>query len=415
MDFPVTETLSNEEVMAVKEENVSWFHWIRGRLFAAPLGALQAAAEAVARMTPKGIAERKRFLPLRVDPDLRKRLQELLNRAGPRSMPGNLDRCLDRIQAETDRHNRNNLTRTAAYLSFFRRHPEVHWAFLAHMVSRNGGWNMTDLKGGLLSKLLGADVRNRLFDMLEQSNASIFGDAYPQLLLYEESLRAGKPLFHLLQACGVSRFMHPVWELFWEARDSVLLTMALIVNEQHVVEKRVLGRPAMREHAVGTLPFQAQSAMQFNQVFFPYEGEGVQSKVLAGLTVENFANVKERIAVGRTLYAVLYGIPEVAEGARRFAERTPHSGSRADYWPGMFTSVQDDSGGRFYSPRLEDAWKDQPLRRPERLDWFRSAEEACGYLRDTSPPYPYEMSGAHRNAYRKLVLAVRAAELAGIR
>lgn len=31
---------------------------------------------------------------------------------------------------------------------------EIHWALLGHMVSRNGGWNMTDLKGDLYTRIL---------------------------------------------------------------------------------------------------------------------------------------------------------------------------------------------------------------------------------------------------------------------
>src|SRR5688572_27702533 len=49
-----------------------------------------------------------------------------------------------RIYKETEQNNVNNLTRTEAYLRFFSKHKEIHWAFLAHMVSRNGGYSMTD-------------------------------------------------------------------------------------------------------------------------------------------------------------------------------------------------------------------------------------------------------------------------------
>ncbi|WP_253263926.1 DUF2515 family protein [Geobacillus sp. BMUD] len=67
------------------------------------------------------------------------------------------------IRRKTAEHNRNNVTRTAAYLTFFERHREIHWAFLAHLVSRNGGWNMTDLRGGLLPFLLPEQIVAPLF------------------------------------------------------------------------------------------------------------------------------------------------------------------------------------------------------------------------------------------------------------
>src|SRR3954466_2277733 len=57
---------------------------------------------------------------------------------------------IEHIRNQTRLLNQNNVTRTKAYLDFYKLHPEIHWAFLGHMVSRNGGWNMTDLKGEFL-------------------------------------------------------------------------------------------------------------------------------------------------------------------------------------------------------------------------------------------------------------------------
>jgi len=58
------------------------------------------------------------------------------------------------IRLKTKQLNVNNVTRTKACLDFYIFRPEINWAFLGHMVSRNGGWNMTDLKGELLSRLM---------------------------------------------------------------------------------------------------------------------------------------------------------------------------------------------------------------------------------------------------------------------
>jgi len=335
-------------------------------------------------------------------------------------------RLIGRILRETRERNRNNATRTAAYRGFYERRPEVHWAFLAHMVSRNGGWNMTDLRGDLLPRLLSAATRRHMFDMLEDANAFIFGDAYPQLLLYEESLRAGRPLFSLLPAFGVSRFMRPVWERFWETRDSALLTVALIVNEQHYIEGRVVQNPEVQRRVLGTLPFQAQAALQLNQVFFPYEQRGPSGRRrLAGLILTDFGSLKERIDVGKRLYGILFGIPSVRDGAERFAAAQPHTGSRADYWPELFAAVRDrppeasyaerldgetlrPGAPRFYSPRLLDAWNDRPLREPERYDWLRDPKRACAYLTDAAPPFPFEMSAEYCYGLNKVELAVLA-------
>ena len=75
--------------------------------------------------------------------------------------------------------------------------------FLASMVSRNAGWNMTDLEGRYYATVLPQTVKNICFN-LRRSKLDYFLDAFPQLLLYEESKRRQIPLFHLLQYFNVS-------------------------------------------------------------------------------------------------------------------------------------------------------------------------------------------------------------------
>ena len=67
-----------------------------------------------------------------------------------------------------------------------------------------------------------------------------FLDAFPQLLLYEESKKRRAPLFHLLQYFNVSIFMEKEWLLFWERRDMNRLMTALIINEQNKIQKPVI-------------------------------------------------------------------------------------------------------------------------------------------------------------------------------
>ena len=117
---------------------------------------------------------------------------------------------LKRIVAQTQLDNRNNVTRTHAYWACYRDFPELHWALLAHMVSRNGGWCMTDLRGELLPHLLNNQATGHLFSFLERANALIFQDAYPQLLLYAESKRRKLSLFHLLPHLQISAWMLPI-------------------------------------------------------------------------------------------------------------------------------------------------------------------------------------------------------------
>jgi hypothetical protein len=336
---------------------------------------------------------------------------------------------IERLQQAVKSHNRNNITRTAAYLQMFHELPELHWSFLAHMVSRNGGWCMTDLKGELLPYLLNEEQREFIFQFLERANALIFHDAYPQLLLYQESRRIGRSLFHLLPAFEVSAFMRPVWENFWEYRDSALLTVCLIINEQHYIEKRVVQHPVYQEHVLDTLFFTAQSVLQLNQVVFPYRTEGEEQLRMAGLILENFSSLHERIEVGKNLYAILFGIPAISAGARQFASMKRHTGSRTDYWPHLFASVRKLppvprgqlqerlNGGQLrpgaqplYSPPLGSAWKDRLMASPEPGDWFTDLS-ATGFVTDMEAPQSFEMTHEYGLGLNKIELAVLAGDL----
>jgi hypothetical protein len=362
------------------------------------------------------------------------------------------------IHEQTIVANQNNVTRTEAYRQIYFRHPELHWAFLAHMVSRNGGWNMTDLKGELLSRLMGDRERTEFFLFLERCNSLIFQDAYPQLLLYEESMQRNTNLSKLLPEFFVSNFMKPFWDDFWLRKDPAMLTLALIVNEQNYIEGRVVQNFPYKQHVLNTLQFKMQSLFQLTQVFFPYraesrEGEFRKGKIspgesrqdrsnrtrLAGIHLENFSDLNERIQFGKQLYAILFGIPQVHQTALEFAKRVPHTGSRADYWPDLFTaflpsrqeSTSQGSGAAgvfpryrqerlvacrlqsgappFYSPRLEDAWQDQTFQVPDRRDWFRD-DSPLQHFVSVRAPVLFDMTDNFCLELNKLELAVLALE-----
>ncbi|GGG12808.1 DUF2515 domain-containing protein [Paenibacillus abyssi] len=334
-----------------------------------------------------------------------------------------------RIREQTKRCNRNNVTRTAAYLAFYRRHPEVHWAFLAHMVSRNGGWNMTDLQGELLPRLLHRAQREATFGFLERANALIFGDAYPQLLLYEAGMQAGRELTHLLPAFGVSRFMAPVWSQFWRRRDPAILTVALIVNEQNFIEQRIVRHPYYRKHVLDAAFFGMQSLLQLNQILFPYElGKG--SVKLGGIILEDFKDLHERIEFGKRLYAMLFSVPLIYEGAYSFACAVRHTGSRTDYAPHLFSMVRHRPRQRkyrerlegcrlrpgaepLYSPALAAAWPDVPLEPAEPGDWFKETASAAGYFRELALPRSFEITNEYGFALQKVEIAILAAQQFG--
>lgn len=275
-------------------------------------------------------------------------------------------RIIKDIRNETAKFNRNNLTRTEAYLTFYKKHPEIHWALLAHMVSRNGGYHMTDLKGDLMNHLFKEADRRKFFRFLEDANAAIFADAYPQLLLYSYAVNQSFDLRKFLTIFHVSRFMRPIWEQFSHKKNSTLLTIALIINEQQMLEERLLTRPP-HSHLLKRLDFQLQENLGFTMVLFPYEQKKDMLTRMTGLVVKRFADLKSRILIGKKLYSLLFQDLQVLKGVLEFCGDVPHSGSRADYWSGVFSTKNRN---RVYSPVLGDAWSDATLSYVPKNDWF---------------------------------------------
>ncbi|WP_409305817.1 DUF2515 family protein [Peribacillus sp. SCS-155] len=278
---------------------------------------------------------------------------------------------LKRIRSETLKLNMNNITRTKAYLEFYKRNPEVHWAFLAHMVSRNGGYHMTDLKGSIMKDLIPYGDRAKYFLFLEEANAAIFADAYPQLLLYENF--KGSPHFpsNLLGYFHISRFMIPIWEDFLKNRNSSLLTVALIINEQRMLQERILKK---RSHIdlINGIDFKLQDFLGFTAVVFPYKKKRKQEYALTGVTVHRFAEPDKRIMTGKTLYNLLFGYSDVWLGIKDFAFSHSHTASRADYWSQIF-SPNKGNPFKHYSPTLTEAWENCPFS-AKTGDWFNDEE-----------------------------------------
>lgn len=122
---------------------------------------------------------------------------------------------INNIKIQTEQLNKNNVTRTRAYYQFYIRYPEIHWALLGHMVSRNGGWNMTDLKGDLYTKLLSEQDQITFFSFLERGIGSFF-KMYILNFYFMNKVLKSKKLFHLLPHLNVSTFMETMWNDFWK-------------------------------------------------------------------------------------------------------------------------------------------------------------------------------------------------------
>jgi hypothetical protein len=285
------------------------------------------------------------------------------------------------------------------------------------MVSRNGGWNLTDLKGDFLTRLLSKKERNTFFDFLERGNWLIFQDAYPQFLLYSESLKRGKPLFYLLPYLNISTFMETIWNFFWKSSDPFILTVALIINEQNYLEKRVICNPNYQKAVLNTLEFKLQDVLSVNHILFPY-----QKKSLMGQTVHQFESLHERILLGKRLYALLF---QKKDHFVKWAKIHPHTGSRKDYWPHIFNNVNEGIPGipyqlrlnscklkwgarRIYSPDLTSVWKNVSHQEAEKGDWFLDWKVA-DYLLEHNEP---QTNGEIEYEYCKMLERLEVAALA---
>lgn len=279
-------------------------------------------------------------------------------KAGKAELTSKEEMLLFKIRLETSKLNLDNISRTNAYLDFYLQHPNIIWAFLASMVSRNGGYNMCDLEGEWFPKILEPSVRQQLFHTYERANWTIFHDAYPQLLLYHYSTKVGRPLFHLLKYFNISTFMEREWSFYWSNREKERLMNALIINEQNVIHHSVILHHEYRKRVFNTLRFLFQDFFHFSAVVLPtVNGE------IYGASVNGFKSVDKRINLGQRIASILFD-PELYPQFLEFALRTEHTGSRYDYERYLMNKKRETPFLRCTFPVIHhhDHW--QP-------DWFR--------------------------------------------
>ncbi|MGV6976042.1 DUF2515 domain-containing protein [Bacillus toyonensis] len=332
---------------------------------------------------------------------------------------------INNIKIQTEQLNKNNVTRTRAYYQFYIRYPEIHWSLLGHMVSRNGGWNMTDLKGDLYTKLLSEKDQITFFSFLERGNWLIFQDVYPQFLLYEQSVKKAKKLFHLLPHLNVSTFMETMWNDFWKTGNKKTLAIATIINEQNYLEKRVIQNAHFQKTVLNSIGFKLFDFFQFNHILFPfYENNTNQKTLLIGDTMKHFTSLHERILIGKRLYSLLFRDTHILSQIIYWAEHHPHTGSRKDYWPHLFSSVNESfsrefykrrikkcqlrSGAyRIYSPALIYAWRDMKHEEVESEDWFTDWQ-VVNYLVDKEENMNGKITEDYCKTLEKIELAILA-------
>ncbi|QPC46523.1 DUF2515 family protein [Mangrovibacillus cuniculi] len=302
------------------------------------------------------------------------------------------------IQKKTETNNRNNVTRTAAYLSFFHANPEVHWAFLAHMVSRNGGYQMTDLKGDILPSVLSSKEIDLTFSLLETANAWIFKDAYPQLLMWEFCKKKKEDLFPLLSLFSVSKFMIEKWQQAFQQEifPSMFMTCSLIINEQKMLQTRLLDQSSSYVDLFHSLKYRFQEKMGWTDIVFPKKTFWKNS--LYGISIDSFLDDRSRIQTGFSLYKLLFQSNDKVASYLSFATNQPHTASRQDYWPFHFSSNRQKNN-RIFSPSLKHAWEDRSIRPMPTQDWYIPKEELL--IKDFYEAYTISKNGFNRSRMHK--------------
>ncbi|MBO9129428.1 DUF2515 domain-containing protein [Bacillus sp. 165] len=338
-------------------------------------------------------------------------------------LPEEETRLVHEIKERTALHNKNNVTRTHAYFQFYLRYSEIRWALLGHMVSRNGGWNMTDLKGDLYTRLLSEQDQLIFFSFLERGNWLIFQDVYPQFLLYEQSVKRAKNLFHLLPFFNVSTFMETMWNHFWRTGNYDTLAIATIINEQSYLEKRVIQNNQVNKNILNSLGFKLYDFFRFNHILFPFYKDE-KNISLVGDTMKHFTSLHERILLGKRLYSLLFRCENILSGVINWARDHPHTGSRKDYWPHLFSDVNEafsrafykrrtkqgqlrKGANRLYSPQLNYVWRDIHHEEAENGDWFEDWR-IMNYLMNEEEHTDGEIYDEYCTAIEKIELAILA-------
>lgn len=326
--------------------------------------------------------------------------QDIATRRKNKALSENDQGLSNKIKKAAQKGNKDNISRTVRYQQYFKKNPEIKWALLASMVSRNAGWNMTDLVGRWYSSVISRDYRDLLFLTYERANWLIFDDAYPQLLVYEASKKRGRPLFYLLKTFDVSIYMEMEWELFWQKEEENHLCTALIINEQNIIQKPVIEQSFYNKKVFRSLPFRIQDWFHFNTVIFPTEhGE------LYGFSVHDFRKLKNRILLGQQLQWLLFHSKESGL-IQRFAFKYQHTGSRFDYERFLQTRRKRRS-----TPFLRAVYPVIRHHRSYREDWYRPKMKLNNYFYPVYIPRPYTVTSWYTKKQKQLHAAVLLHEL----
>jgi hypothetical protein len=143
-------------------------------------------------------------------------------------------------------------------LNFYIANPEIQWSLLAHVVSRNVSYNLTDLKTRYFKRLIDKSALLHIFHTYEKANWIIFSDAFPQLLLYEYNKFNRLNDYSILEENQTSEFIIKEWEIYHRNKENKQLTISQIINEQNLIHKTVIKDKLINKNVFQSLAFNLQ-------------------------------------------------------------------------------------------------------------------------------------------------------------
>ncbi len=276
----------------------------------------------------------------------------------------------ERFLEEIHARNVDNVARTDSYLELYAHTRgaghELPWLFMAHMVSRNAGYLMSDLARTLTDARTPrtpsvVQVIETVMALLERANYLIFHDAWFHVL--------GHLLGRTAEAGRTPAFMRAAWLRYEHAAvraiDRALeraLVMDLVHNEQHFIERRVVHHPRFAA-GLATIEMIEREGRE-KPIHFPI-GPAPNSPN-SEIRVGGFADLTRRITTGARIFDEVLADRGRRDALYVWARSHPHTGSRMVY------------GGK-PGPTVREAW---PVARVRAL-----AEDIHGPA-EPDPTYP---------------------------
>lgn len=252
---------------------------------------------------------------------------------------------LDRWLAELDARNVDNVARTDSYLELYAwtraDGRDLPWVLMAHLVSRNAGYLMTDLARTLDGRQVEpslADAMRTLFLLLERANYLIFLDAWHHVLHHlggrTDALAPPRTPAFMVDAWRRYEADAPAPPAALPAALERRIVLELVHNEQHLIEHRAVHHP----HLAAGLRLLAlvEASGREKPLHFALDDA-------PAITVAGFAQVARRIDAGRRIFDDVIADRGRRDALYAWARATPHTGSRDVY------------GGK-PGPTLRQAW-----------------------------------------------------------